>query len=90
MIYIISVMCYQDKNQLISRVTDQLLHNSSAKGMSSSILASSASIENTFNGCHSSALSHCCCRKLPNSDLLLLKRNIPDLILDISLKEKHR
>ena len=31
--------------------------------------------------------SHCCPRKLPNSDWLLWLRYIPDLILDVSLKE---
>ena len=64
--------------------------------MSNIIMESSESVDHTIkcvlyqNGWHISALSHCCRRKLPNSDWLLLLRYIPNLILDVFLKEKSQ
>ena len=83
-IYMISVACYQDKYQLNFRLTDQLLHDSLGKECPAAFWHHLGRFTIPKNElCIKTAWiflqSHCCLRKLPNSDWLLSLRYIPNL-----------
>ena len=84
---------FSRKYQLNSRLSDIIIQFI-WKGLSSSILASSALVDPTIkfvlykNSRNISALSQCCRKKLSNNDCLLSLRYKKNLILDVSMKEK--